>query len=241
MATSLTCPGCRAPMTATRLEARLGGSVDVDLCAACQVIWFDRRESLQLSPGATLTLFRTIGERAGERRSPLADALDCPRCGKRLRLSHDRQRNTAFQYRRCGAGHGRLITFFDFLREKDFLRPLSKDQIEELKRSVQTVGCSNCGAPIDLGRGSACPHCGSPLSMLDLKQAGALVAQLQKAADPNRPVDPTLPLRMLKARREVEQAFAAFEHEPSWRGDVSGGGLVGAGLAALARWLGKDA
>ena len=241
MASPLTCPGCRAPMAPTRLEARLGGQVDVDLCATCQVIWFDQGESLQLSPGATLTLFRTIGEKAGAARSPLADGLECPRCGRTLKLSHDRQRNTAFQYRRCEAGHGRLITFFDFLREKDFLRPLSKEQVEELKRNVQTVGCSNCGAPIDLARGSTCPHCGSPLSMLDLKQAGALVEQLRKAADPNRPVDPTLPLQMLKARRDVEQAFAAFEREPSWSVDASRGGLVGAGLAALARWLSKPA
>ena len=227
-------------MTAMRLEARLGVPVDIDVCAPCQVIWFDRKESLQLGPGATLTLFRTIGEKAGASRAPLGDALDCPRCGRRLKLSHDRQRNTAFQYRRCESGHGRLITFFDFLREKDFLRPLSREQVEELKRNVQTVGCSNCGAPIDLGRGSACPHCGSPLSMLDLKQAGALVAQLQKAADPNRLVDPTLPLQVLKARRDVEQAFAAFEHEPTWHVDASKAGLVGAGLVALARWLSRE-
>jgi hypothetical protein len=77
--------------------------------------------------------------------------------------------------------------------------------------------------------------------MLDLKQAGALVAQLQKAADPNRPVDPTLPLQMLRAKRDVEQAFAAFEREPSWSLDASKGGLVGAGLVALARWLSKQA
>jgi hypothetical protein len=227
-------------MSALSLEGRLGRPVAIDLCARCQVIWFDRRESLQLSPAATLHLFRLIGEQAGARRGPLGEALDCPRCGVRLKLTHDRQRNTAFQYRRCGAGHGRLITFFDFLREKDFLRPLSKEQVDELRRSIPTVDCSNCGAPIDLARGSTCAHCGSPLSMLDLKQAGALVAQLQKAADPGRAVDPALPLELLKARREVEQAFAAFEHEPAWHVDVSSGGLVGASLAALARWLSKE-
>jgi hypothetical protein len=226
-------------MTARVLEGRLGRAVAIDLCAPCQVIWFDHGESLQLSPGATLELFRLVGEQAGARRGVLADALDCPRCGRRLKLAHDRQRNTAFQYRRCESGHGRLITFFCFLREKDFLRPLSKEQVEELRRNVRAVNCSNCGAPVDLARGSACGHCGSPLSMLDLKQAGALVEQLRRADDPNRPVDPTLPLQMLKARREVEQAFAAFEHEASWTADVSSGGLVGAGVAALARWLNR--
>jgi hypothetical protein len=240
-ASAITCPGCRGAMTTLSLEGRLGRPVTIDLCPPCQLIWFDRRESLQLSPAATLHLFRLIGEQAGTRRGRLGEALDCPRCGARLKLTHDRQRNTAFQYRRCEARHGRLITFFDFLREKDFLRPLSKEQVEQLRRSVPTVNCSSCGAPIDLARGSACLHCGSPLSMLDLGQAGALVAQLQKAADPNRPVDPALPLAMAKARRDVEAAFATFEKGASWPGEVSASGLVGAGVAALVRWLTREA
>jgi hypothetical protein len=235
------CPGCRAPMTSLRLEARLGGGVDVDLCTACQVIWFDRGESLQLSPGATLKLFRLIGERAATRSGPLPSALACPRCGAPLRLAHDRQRNTPFQYRRCEAEHGRLIGFFDFLREKDFIRPLSAAQVDELRRNVQSVNCSSCGAPVDLARGAACAHCGAPLSMLDLKQTGALIAQLQRAERQGQAVDPALPLELLRARREVETAFASFEHEPSWFGDVSAAGVVGAGLMALARWLGKPA
>ncbi|HEY6554354.1 MAG TPA: zf-TFIIB domain-containing protein [Vicinamibacteria bacterium] len=235
------CPGCHAAMTALTLEGRLGASVAIDLCAACQVIWFDHGESLQLSPGATLQLFRRIGEQAGARRGILTSALDCPRCGSPLQPTHDKQRNTAFQYRRCDAKHGRLITFFDFLREKDFIRPLSPAQIAELRRNVQIVNCSNCGAPIDLTRHSACGHCGSPLSLLDLKQTSDLVARLQQADQPARSVDPALPLAMIRARREVETAFASFEREPSWFGEVSSAGMVGAGLLALARWLGKAA
>jgi hypothetical protein len=46
---------------------------------------------------------------------------------------------------------------------------------------------------------------------------------------------------MMRARREVETAFASFEREPSWFGEVSSAGVVGAGLLALARWLGKPA
>ena len=36
--------------------------------------------------------------------------------------------------------------------------------------SVQTINCSNCGGPIDLAAESACRHCGSPLTILDVKQ-----------------------------------------------------------------------
>jgi hypothetical protein len=70
--------------------------------------------------------------------------------------------------------------------------------------------------------------------MLDLEQTARLVAQLREADRADKPVDPTLPLDMERARREVEAAFASFQKEPEWTLDV------GAGLAALARWLGKS-
>jgi hypothetical protein len=223
-------------MDAKVLETRIGTSVTIDLCLPCQAFWFDAHESLQLSPRAVLTLFRLIGERALAAPARPADHPACPRCGIRLLDTHDQQRRTRFQYKRCPRDHGRLITFVDFLREKDFIRPLSPAQVEELRRNVQVVNCSNCGAPIDLAKDSSCTHCGSPLSMLDMTQAGALVAALDTSDQP-RPLDPTLPLRLDEARREVESAFAAFEHRPGWFDDVSQSGLVAAGLSSLARWL----
>ena len=227
-----------APQT---LDSHLGTQIAIDICRACHVFWFDARESLRLSPGATLTLFRLIGECAeAGRPTPAPATAPCPRCGVRLKPTHDRQRNTAFQYLKCPADHGRLTSFMDFLREKDFVRPLSPAQIEELRRHVQQVQCSSCGAPIDLARQVACSHCRSPLSMLDLKQAGDLVAQL-RAADAGRSggraVDPALPMARERARREVDVAFAAFEHDDRWFTDASSIGLVNAGLGAVARWL----
>jgi hypothetical protein len=224
-------------MTAHPLGGHLGMTVTVDLCAACQAFWFDGKESLQLTPGATLALFRLIGEQAARARPPVGAGAKCPRCGAGLAATHDRQRNTAFQYARCPQGHGRLTTFYDFLREKDFIRALSPEQVEELRRNVQILNCSNCGAPIDLTRESACGHFRSPLSMLDMKQAEELVTRLRQADRGDRPVDPTLPLRLEQARREVEDAFARFQHENTWLSDVTTTGLVGAGLHALARWL----
>lgn len=222
-------------MTAHALDGHLGRQIEVDACPACQVFWFDGRESLQLTPRGTLQIFRLIGEQAGGRREPLAAVTKCPACASQLVLTHDRQRNVAFQYRRCPHGHGRLTTYVDFLREKHFIRPLSPQQLDDLRRNVQSVHCSNCGAAIDIARASSCAHCGSPLSMLDLKQAGAMVAQLQQA-DATRDVDPALPMRLAQARRQVEAAFAEMDREP-WSGAASGTDLVGAGLARLARWL----
>jgi Zn-finger nucleic acid-binding protein len=236
----MTCPSCQAEMQTQVLEGHLGTSVTVDLCLACQMFWFDPQESLKLSPSATLKLFRLVGEHRQAPRPPSAGMYACPRCHGRLRVAHDIQRNTRFQYLRCPLGHGRLITFFEFLREKDFIRPLSAAQVEELRRNVQTVNCSNCGAPIDLAAGATCTHCGSALSMLDMQRAGALVDELQRAGETRRTIDPALPFELARARREVLDSFAEFERGPAWFGDVSSFGLVGAGLTAISRWL-KDA
>jgi hypothetical protein len=231
------CPHCHALMTAEVLEAHLGTSVTIDLCLPCQVFWFDAHESLKLAPRGVLKLFRTIGDRPPLPPAPRASHPTCPRCRAGLLATFDQQRNTRFQYLRCPKDHGRLIAFVEFLREKAFIRPLTPQQIRELRQSVQTLNCSSCGAPIDLASETVCGHCGAALSMLDMKQAGALVAQLQEADRTGRPIDPALPLELARARREVEAAFASFEHGSSWFGDVSSGGLVSAGLSALSRWL----
>ena len=223
-------------MTALALDGHVGTKVDLDLCAACQVIWFDRLESLRLSPGATLSLFRTIGERKQTSPPPLGDPMKCPRCDLRLLLTNDRQRNTPFRYRRCAREHGRLITFFDFLREKDFVRPLSARQIADLRASVQTVNCSNCGAPIDLTLASACAHCSTPLSMLDLNQIEVMAAHLRRADEASRTIDPMLPERMKREKEAVESLFAALRADEG--GSLPGStGLVEMGLRLFSNWL----
>lgn len=226
-------------MEACSLDGRGGTPIAIDICHACQAFWFDAHESPRLSPGSTLTLFSVIGAKAA-RPSAFSDGdvAKCPRCHGRLRLTHDRQRNTAFAYLRCPNGHGRLTTFFDFLREKDFVKPLSARQVAELSQRLRTVNCSNCGGPVNLAAGANCTHCGSALSTLDLPHAEELLSQLKNADErDSRPVDPALPLRLAAARREVEQALATGSGGSAWSGDAASLGLVGAGLAALARLL----
>ena len=170
------------------LDGHLGRTIEVDLCEPCQSLWFDGKENLQLTPGATLAIFRAIGEHVRKPEPSDAELVKCPHCKARLRRTQDLQRATRFEYFKCPNNHGRLTTFFDFLKEKDFIRPLTPQQIAELRKNVQIINCSNCGGPIDLAKTAACAHCGSPLSMLDMNQAERLVAQL-RAADsaPTRP------------------------------------------------------
>jgi hypothetical protein len=218
-------------MTPLSLEGRQSTTVDIDLCAVCRGFWFDRYESLRLSPGATLKLFTLMAE-PGSAGGPQPQTMWCPRCRARLALTHDMQHTTRFQYWQCPQNHGRFITFLDFLREKDFIRPLTPAQIAELRQNVQTVNCSNCGGPIDLAKASVCPHCGSALSMLDMKQMEQMVAHLKEAEQP-RAVDPTLPVALEQVKRVTEHHFASitFASEPE--------SLVEAGLRLVVRWI-KD-
>jgi DNA-directed RNA polymerase subunit RPC12/RpoP len=224
MTVSMLCPGCSAPTETRTLPSQVGGALELDICMACRAFWFDKYEDLQLAPAAILTLFRLIGD-APPRQTHLTDNLHCPRCQSRLLDTHDIQRTTHFRYWRCDRGHGRFMTFFDFLREKDFIRPLTPQQLADLKAQVKTVNCSNCGAPVDLAQGSTCSHCGSPLSMLDMQQASRAVQALQAAAAP-KPIDPALPLELLRIR----QAQAPDR----------GAGLVEVALNMLGEWIGRS-
>src|SRR5262249_20890930 len=120
-------------------------------------------------------------------RKPASQALPaklaCPRCAGPLAVTHDMQgKGTRFGYWKC-AKHGHFITFLQFLKEKDFVRPLSAEQIADLRQNVATLNCSNCGGPIDLARHTTCSHCGSPLSMIDMAQIAAQVRELQQQTE----------------------------------------------------------
>ena len=225
------------------LVGHMERQIEIDLCDPCQSIWFDARENLQLTPGATLMMFRIIGEHVARTAPQDRDIAKCPRCKAQLRRTQDRQRTTRFEYFRCPNEHGRLTTFFDFLKEKDFIKPLTTQQIAELRKNVQMINCSNCGAPIDLAKHSECGHCGSPLSMLDMRQAEKLIAQLQDAEDArvNKSIDPALPLMLEHARLQTEKLFAPLPGEKAaWSatGTLSLD-LVADGLSELVRLFKK--
>jgi hypothetical protein len=216
-------------MTTLTLDGHTGGSVEIDLCRRCRAIWFDRFENLQLAPRSIVRLFREMTDDR-ETGGRLPASLACPRCLLPLKLTHDMQRTTRFEYWRCEQDHGRFITFLNFLREKDFVRPLTPEQIAELRDNVQTINCANCGAPIDLAKASVCPHCGSALTMLDMKHVGEALAHYQ-TADAPRPLDPALPILLERERRNIQRRFASFEPPRSPES------LIEAGIRAVLAWL----
>ena len=77
------------------LAGHSGRPVTLDLCVPCQSFWFDARESLALTPGSTLALFRVIGEHTGRAARHRAPTWRSARAAKaRLRRTQDMQRNT---------------------------------------------------------------------------------------------------------------------------------------------------
>jgi Transcription factor zinc-finger len=234
---NMNCPNCGVEMKSMIVEAHLAPSETIDLCQTCQGLWFDKYEDLKLAPASTLNLVKMIGENSSPPPT-MKGTLQCPRCPSSLLMTHDMQRSTKFNYWRCPNDHGRFIGFLDFLREKNFLRPLSSAEINDLSKKIPTVNCSHCGAAIDLGKETICSHCGSPLSILDMNQPQQTLNQLKQAATPVQP-DPTLPFKLEMEKRRIENLFGPSP-DPDWLTDASSNGLVRAGLNAFTRWLSKS-
>lgn len=232
------CANCAKEMTDWKLAGHLGVQLTVDVCPPCQAFWFERHEDLGLTPGSTLQLMKYIGDHSSSSKPSFTDGLMCPHCGSGLTLAHNMARNVRFVYWQCPSQHGHFISFFDFLKEKNFIRPLSPAEIQHLRESVQEVHCSNCGASVNLQTNSACPYCHSPISILDLQQQQRMLTQLKEAADASaKPVDPALPLKLAMAKADATNYFF-IEHDSQWWAEPSAAGdLVLAGLKAVARWL----
>jgi Zn-finger nucleic acid-binding protein len=237
----MTCPACGGGMREATFDGHLGRSVAIDLCAGCNGIWFDGMESHQLTPGSTLALFKQMGEAVAEANRPLAARKTCPRCQAVLTRELDKLRTTTFEAFRCPAGHGRYLTFGAFLRAKNFVRDLTPAEITELRRHVQSVKCTGCGAAVDVREHSACTFCRAPIAMIDPDQLQRTIAALQdKEALRPKPlpgkrapgVDPALPLRLATERLRAERVFAELgQHNRSAGGEAWD--LFEAGLSSI--------
>ena len=120
-------------MTPLMLEAFASlRPIEISACTPCHLFWFDKLESIRLTPRSVLEVFQFIG-RSAQARNPLKSEFACPICSKALALTYDLQRATRFTYWRCRNDHGQLITFHHFLREKNFIRAPSADELALLE------------------------------------------------------------------------------------------------------------
>jgi hypothetical protein len=186
----IVCPNCRGAMQPQELERHDDGKVRVDLCFGCAGIWFDHLASAQLAPVAVIRLFKEIYTHKGDARRPRAAQLECPRCEEALVQSFDLSKAGRFSYFRCTGGDGRFTPFFQFLREKQFVRSLNAAELQRVRAQVREITCSECGAPIDLEHSSECKYCHAPVSFLD-PDAVEKAVQMWSSAEDRRRLGPT--------------------------------------------------
>jgi len=205
------CPSCLGPTEVHRFAAHGGGTLELDLCFACQGMWFDPQENTRLAPAAVLALFELLHRRRGDAHRPLAMRLQCPRCDRSLEAGYDLARGGRYRTYRCASGHGRFSTFGAFMVEKGFVRHLSSLEIEALAQRVGTIQCTACGGAVDIRRDHACPYCRSALSLLDPR---AVDEALERHADAaRRDAAPTNPHELADALVALERSRSRAQRE----------------------------
>lgn len=227
---ALTCPACSGTMTTRSLARDPLAPLPVDTCDACQALWLDATESQQMTPGAVLSMFRVIAAAKPAERRAYPALLPCPRCTTPLSLTQDIQHTTRFTYYRCRYDHGRFTPYVQFLREKNFIRPLDESEIARLRAVVTTVRCVSCGGPVPLDRSAVCPYCGAPVMLLDPNALEHAVERLQtQEAKRTAPAAPSGDAVIAIANVERELAKARREDA----GATGGVDLVMLGFRAL--------
>jgi endogenous inhibitor of DNA gyrase (YacG/DUF329 family) len=201
----------------------------VDACDNCQALWLDASESQQLTPGALIEVFRAIALSHPEARTAYPALLPCPRCTTPLSLTRDVNQTTRFTYYRCRYGHGRFTPYAQFLREKNFIRPIDASEVARLRVSVSTVRCVSCGGPVALDRSAVCPYCGAPVMLLDPDAVRKAHAQLD-TAESRRTEQKPLTGDAIIAIANVERELARNRREADGEFGID---LISVGLRAL--------
>lgn len=235
----MNCPGCgTAEMAAERYDGNYGTAVHIDVCHACNGIWFDGRESMSLAPGSTLKLFKSMHDRQAHARAALEDQKACPRCQGALQESQDLVRSTRFTYFRCES-HGRFITLFQWMREKSLVRAPTAKELAELRAQVKVVNCSNCGAPVTLEQTVTCGHCQAPISILATDTIEATLRSLHKKELDRNTFKPEKLAEAMMVKHQVEAQYRKEAIADSLRygrrrsGFGFSADLVGVGLGLL--------
>lgn len=194
-------------MSRSAFDSVDGGTVELDMCFPCQGIWFDPHENLKLTPSALVELFRQLHEQRNAMRQALSPKLSCPHCRSTLSQGFDVVRSGRYITFRCPNRDGRFSTFSAFMIEKGFVRQLTNPEIEDLAQRVGVIHCDGCGAPVDLRKDKACPHCHCAFSLLDPKAVEQALQGYAKAAGAPEVRPPDLADALLMLERDRERAL----------------------------------
>nr|WP_295770645.1 peptidylprolyl isomerase [Rhodoferax sp.] len=161
--------------------------VDIDICEACTLIWFEGTESIQLAGPGIVDLVHTIHETL-ERSigSTLAERLPCPVCTSPLAKVFNLSRFGRTQQWQCSQGHGYFQTFVLYLAEKGFVHKMSWADLKQQIGSKRQLFCAGCGAALDDQPHDACPYCQLAVGVIDPARLASAI-DIQEAAAPLAP------------------------------------------------------
>lgn len=179
-------------MEVHRFTAHTGQALEIDVCYACQGLWLDHSENLQLPPAAVVELFRLLHAHLSDQRHPLQARMDCPRCSRTLAQGFDVVRSGRYMTYRCASRHGRFSTFSSFMVEKGFVRHMTPIEVQDLAKRVGAVYCTSCGAPVDIRKDHACPYCRAAFSLLDPDAVRKALDGYARPHSPGAPVPATV-------------------------------------------------
>ena len=207
--------------------------LELDICFACQGLWFDPQENLKLTPASVMELFRLLHEQRDAMRHPLAAQLACPHCQRSLDKGFDIVRSGRYVTYRCPRGHGRFSAFSSFMVEKGFVRQLNGAEVKALADKVQVIRCSGCGAPVDIRKENVCSHCRAPIAIIDPDAVQKALAEFGTAAyraehlDPNALADTLIANERLnaQARRTAKTTHSVGFIEMADTADLITGGI----------------
>jgi hypothetical protein len=164
------------------LAGHYGSSVELDVCASCDLVWFDGTETARLSGPGLLELIGLMATAYDLPYQPLTATTRCPRCSGPLKIVHNQSRWGRSVQLQCLKREGAYQSFAEFLEEKGLLRPMSRIDRARLLLDRGRIDCVNCGAAIGKAD-ERCPYCNSVPSLLD-------VARLARALDPEAMLAP---------------------------------------------------
>ena len=88
------------------------------------------------------------------------------------------------------------------------MRLLTPAEINDIAQRVAVIHCSSCGAPVDLRKEHACPHCRSALSLLDPKAVEqALQGYARASRDTNTGKQPDLADALVMLERDRQRTL----------------------------------
>ena len=175
-------------MRALSLAGHYKRDVEIDICEACSLIWFEGTESIKIAGPGIADLVHTIhaalGKVAGHGLgTTLADHLPCPACASPLAKVFNLSRFGRTQQWQCPRGHGYFQTFVLYLAEKGFVHKMGWADLKQYVGSKRQLFCAGCGAALDDRPHDACPYCQSAVGVIDPARLASAI-DIQQAANP---------------------------------------------------------